>query len=168
MEYKVIRKQPNSKTCLVCGLKNHSGLKASFYELENGKLAGIFQPQEGHQSYPGRVHGGIAAAILDETIGRVIMMQDENCFGVTVNLELKYRKPVPINQKVKVIAWLTRDSSRLFEGCGEILLENGEVAVSAHGKYMKIPMERMIEFDPLEEEWQVMQNGSDPVKIDIT
>ncbi|NLB53927.1 MAG: PaaI family thioesterase [Syntrophomonadaceae bacterium] len=167
MKYKVMKKQHNSKTCLVCGLKNNFGLKASFYELENDKLVAIFKPLKEHQSYPGRLHGGIAAAILDETIGRVMMMKDEKCFGVTVNLDLKYRKPVPLGKELRVTAWLTRDTSRLFEGCGEILLENGEVAVSGHGKYMKIPMEKMTEFDPAEEEWLVSHNDSDPLSIDL-
>ena len=92
MEHKVKKKQQNSKTCLVCGLKNEFGLKASFYELENDELVAVFRPLDEHQSYPGRMHGGIAGAILDETIGRAIMIRDENLFGVTVELNLKYIK----------------------------------------------------------------------------
>ena len=74
MRHLVKAKQPNSKMCLVCGLKNRSGLGAYFYELDNGELLAIFRPAEEHQSYPGRLHGGIATAILDETIGRAIMI----------------------------------------------------------------------------------------------
>ncbi len=167
MEYKVRKKQQNSKKCLVCGLKNELGLKASFYELENDELVAVFKPLEEHQSYPGRMHGGMAGAILDETIGRLIMAKDENLFGVTVELNLKYKKPVPLDEELRVVARITRDNRKLFEGSGEILLKNGEVAVTAHGKYWKIPMSEMTEFDPEEQEWKVFSSESDPLKIDI-
>jgi len=49
-------------------IENPFGLKGSFYELENKELVCIFTPSEMHQSYPGRLHGGITTAILDETI----------------------------------------------------------------------------------------------------
>lgn len=166
MEHQVKKKQQNSKTCLVCGLENEFGLKASFYELDNDELVAIFKPLEEHQSYPGRLHGGIAAAILDETIGRVIMIEDEKMFGVTVDLNLKYKKPVPLDRELRVVARLTRNSSRIFEGTGEILVANGEVAVTGWGKYMKIPIGKMTEFDPEEEKWQVVPSAKDPVTID--
>lgn len=167
MEYKVKKKQENSKSCLVCGMKNELGLKAAFYEMENGELVAIFKPLDEHQSYPGRLHGGISGAILDETIGRLIMAADPNLFGVTVELNLKYKKPVPLDEELKVIARMTRDTRKLFEGTGEILLKNGEVAVIGHGKYWKIPMNQMSEFDPKKEEWKVITSENDPLTIDI-
>lgn len=167
MKYKVLKKQHNSKTCFVCGLKNQSGLKAAFYELENGELVAIFRPLAEHQSYPARMHGGVAAAILDETIGRLVMIKEESSFGVTVELNIKYKKPVPLNEELRVVARTTRDTRKLFEGIGEILLPDGEVAVIGHGKYWKIPMKDMTEFDPQEQEWQVFSSDSDPQEIDI-
>jgi len=167
MQYKILKKQQNSKQCFVCGMKNDFGLKAAFYELENDELLALFTPLNEHQSYPGRMHGGIAAAILDETIGRLIMMKDESMFGVTVDLNLKYKKPVPLNEELRVVARITRDSRKLFEGTGEILLKNGEAAVTAHGKYWKIPMKDMKEFDPVEQEWAVHTSADDPDAIDL-
>lgn len=67
---KVTKKQHNSKMCFVCGLKNVAGLKASFYETEDGALVATFTPAAVHQSYPGRLHGGIASTILDTAPGR--------------------------------------------------------------------------------------------------
>jgi len=77
MKHKVIKKQQNSKKCIVCGLNNDLGLKASFYQTNKDELIAVFKPLEEHQSYPGRLHGGIAGAILDETIGRAIMCKDD-------------------------------------------------------------------------------------------
>ena len=167
MEYKVIKKQQNSRKCLVCGIKNEVGLKASFYELENGEVVSIFKPIEEHQSYPGRLHGGVASAILDETIGRAIMVEHKDIWGVTVELNLKYKKPVPLNEELRVVGRITRDSSRLFEGTGEILLSNGEIAVTGYGKYMKMPIEKIANFDEDHEEWQILLSDQDPMEIDI-
>ncbi len=161
-EVAVLRKQENSRHCLVCGLKNDLGLHAAFYELENGELLGIFKGKEGHQSYPGRLHGGISSAILDETIGRAIMITDPDTFGVTIELTLKYRKPVPLGEEVRVIGRITNQSRRGFEGTGEILLEDGSVAVSASGRFLRMPLDQIMEpGDTLD--WQVILNEEDPL-----
>lgn len=167
MKYKVIKKQPNSVKCIVCGTKNELGLKASFYELENGEVAAVFKSLEEHQSYPGRLHGGVASAILDETIGRAIMIKDENVWGVTVELSLKYKKPVPLNEELRVIGRITKDSSRLFEGTGEILLSNGDVAVSAYGKYIKMPLSKITDFDLEHNEWEIVHYENEPEEIEL-
>jgi len=167
MEYIVTVKQHNSKKCLVCGLKNDLGLKASFYELDNGELAALFTPVDEHQSYPGRLHGGVSAAILDETIGRAILTRDRDAWGVTVELKLEYKKPVPLNEELKVIGRITKDSKRIFEGTGEIVLPNGDIAVTACGKYIKMPIDKIADFDEQDEEWKVELTDKDPVKIDI-
>jgi acyl-coenzyme A thioesterase PaaI-like protein len=167
MKQKVTKKQQNSKKCLVCGLKNDLGLKASFYETENNELIAIFKPLEEHQSYPGRLHGGIAGAILDETIGRSIMCMDETIWGVTVELTLKYKKPIPLDEELRVIGRITKDSKRLFEGSGEILLSNGEVAVTAIGKYMKMPIDKIADFDNEEQEWRIVLADNEPDEIEI-
>jgi uncharacterized protein (TIGR00369 family) len=167
MKYKVLKKQHNSKKCIVCGLSNDIGLKASFYEVENGELVALFKPLEEHQSYPGRLHGGISSAILDETIGRAISISQENMWGVTIELSIKYRKPVPLNEELKVVGRITRDTSRIFEGTGEILLSNGEVAVTAVGKYMKMPLEKITDLDFIDDEWSVVTSDKDPVEIEL-
>ena len=98
-----------------------------------------------HQSYPNRLHGGVSAAILDETIGRTMMLEDPDAWGVTVELTLKYKKPVPLNEELKVIARPLRNSRKIFEGEGEIILSSGEVAVTAYAKYVKMPINKIAE-----------------------
>lgn len=142
-----------SRMCLVCGVENDAGLKARFFELENGELAGVFQPRVEHQGYPGRLHGGIASAILDETIGRAINAADTQSWGVTVEFTVRFRKPVPLDREVRAIGRITKDSSRLFEGTGEIVLEDGSVAVEARGKYLKLALEGVADIGFSEREW---------------
>lgn len=167
MKHKVLRKQEISRGCLVCGYENTLGLKASFYELDNDEIIAIFNPLDEHQSYPGRMHGGISGAILDETIGRAILVKDKNVWGVTVELNLRYKKPVPLNEELRVVGRITKDSSRLFEGTGEILLQNGEVAVTAQGKYIKMSIDKIAEFENPEEEWKQVLSEDDPSEIEL-
>jgi acyl-coenzyme A thioesterase PaaI-like protein len=164
MTYRIQSKQPNSKMCLVCGLKNPYGLKSSFFELENGELLAIFKPEEMHQGYPGRLHGGIAAAVLDETIGRVMLMRDPQVWGVTMSLATKFRKPVPLDGELRVIGRIDTDARRYFEGTGELILPDGSVAVEGYGKYYKIPLDKITDFDFEEQEWTVTPCPDDPVE----
>jgi len=154
--------------CFICGLKNPTGIHAHFYVTENKELIALFTPTEEHQSYPGRLHGGIASAILDETIGRAILNKyDEEIWGVTIELNVKFKKPIPLNEELKVIGRITNDSSKIFEGTGEIILKNGDTAVTASGKYLKVPLERISEFDRVENEWKVTELESDPREIQV-
>jgi len=153
MKLKVSQVHNVGKHCFVCGVENQAGLKANFYELENGELCGIFTPQEHHQSYPGRTHGGVAAAMLDETIGRAINIQEKDVWGVTGELSIRYKKPVPLNVTLKVMGRITLNAKRMFEGEGEILLPNGDIAVTAHGKYVKLPADKITDGGFIENEW---------------
>ena len=168
MLHSVTAKQPNSRMCLVCGLKNPFGLHTSFFELDNGELLAVFKPREEHQSYPGRLHGGIISTILDETIGRAIMIQSEDdVWGVTVDLQVRFKKPVPLDEELRVTGRITKNSSRFFEGTGELLLQDGTVAAEGHGKYLKIPLEKIADFDVDHQEWQVVQSNDDPKSFQL-
>jgi acyl-coenzyme A thioesterase PaaI-like protein len=153
MSRKVRAAQNVSRMCLVCGVQNTAGFRARFFELDSGELVGVFQPREEHQGYPGRLHGGLASAILDETIGRAINVSDTHTWGVTVEFAAKFRKPVPLDREVRAIGRITRDSSRLFEGTGEIVLADGSIAVEAHGKYLKMPIEGIVDTEFGRTEW---------------
>lgn len=167
-EIKVACKQHNSKMCFVCGLENTFGLKTRFYELETGELLAVFKPAEEHQGYPGRLHGGLAATILDETIGRCIMIhQSDNIWGVTVDFSMRLRKPIPLDREVRVIARLDKNSKRIFEGSGEILLPDGGVAVEAKGKYLKMDINTIADFDVDEQQWQVVPLEDDLHSVDL-
>lgn len=165
MKYKVTKKQHNGRMCLVCGLENKLGLKTRFYELENGEVTGLFSGIDEHQSYPGRMHGGIIGAALDETIGRAIMIKSPEVWGVTLELSIQYKKPIPLNQKLKAIGRITKDSSRIFEGTGEIILENGDIAAIAHGRYLKMSLEKITGSEFGDDEWQVIPEKMDPKEI---
>jgi acyl-coenzyme A thioesterase PaaI-like protein len=152
LERKIVRAQNVSRMCMVCGRENPLSLHAHFYELADGELAGVFTPLPEHQSYPGRLHGGVTSAVLDETIGRAINMLHPDAWGVTIELTVKLRKPVPTTGELLAVGRITRDTGRLFEGSGEVLLADGTVAAEATGRYLKLPIERIAEGD-FHREW---------------
>jgi acyl-coenzyme A thioesterase PaaI-like protein len=167
-EIKITGKQPNSKMCFVCGRDNVYGLKSRFYELETGELLAVFQPAIEHQGYPGRLHGGLAATLLDETIGRAIMLTHaDTVWGVTVEFSMRLMKPIPLDGEVRVLARITEDRKRLFKGSGEILLAGGEVAVKGKGRYLKMDISRIADFDIEEQEWRVVPAPEDPTTINL-
>ena len=52
---------------------------------------------------------GLAATILDETIGRAIMLSEGgNIWGVTIDFSMRLRKPVPLDEEVWVLARITK------------------------------------------------------------
>lgn len=142
---KVIKKQNNSHYCLICGMDNEHGLKAQFYETENQEVVGLFSFKEEHQSYPGRTHGGMISALLDELVGRAIWIYDPNMWGVTINLSVKFRKPVPLETKLKGVGRIISQTSRTFTGEGKIVDGEGNVLAEATVVYMKLPVSKIAE-----------------------
>jgi acyl-coenzyme A thioesterase PaaI-like protein len=169
MKQKVLKKQHISKMCFVCGLKNDFGLHANFYETDANELVALIKPSDQHQGYPGRLHGGIAATILDETIARSICIgRNEQIWGITLELKSKFRKPIPLGQELKIVGRIISEGNRSFEGTGEIVLPNGEIAVSAEGKYMKADINRIANESRLtDDEWFFAGSPDDPTEFEI-
>ena len=167
MKHKVTCKQHSSKRCFICGVDNKLGLKVRFYETDNQELVAVFTPKDEHQSYPNRLHGGVSCAVLDETIGRSICVgSEEMIWGVTTEITMRYRHPVPLDQELKAVARITYRRGRFFEGEGELLLPDGKVAVSAKGKYIIVSEDKMVDDAFLEDEWGLNMPGIDPEVLD--
>ncbi len=167
MKYKVIKKQDVSKYCFVCGTDNQESLHTKFYELENGELMSISTPTPTHQSYPDRVHGGIISSVLDEVIGRAIMILEPEAWGVTVELNIKYKKPVPLNKPIKTVARITRNTRLIFEGTGEIILEDGTIAATGYAKYVKMKIEKLAQDTGADDSLMMKDTTEAPKEVEI-
>jgi acyl-coenzyme A thioesterase PaaI-like protein len=142
--------------CFVCGESNPAGVHVRFYEQEDGSVLARFTPGDQHQGYPGRMHGGVITAVMDECIGRAIMITyGEAIWGVTAELNVRFRKPAPLDVELTVVGRITKETSRLFEGTGELYLPDGAVAAEASGKYVKLDIGLIADFDAEQEEWYV-------------
>lgn len=137
-------KQYSSHMCFVCGVDNDAGLHAHFYQVDDRTCVGRFLPNEHHQGYPGRVHGGVISAMLDETLGRAVW-GDAKTWGVTAELTVRYKAPVPLDEMLTVVGRITYERRRLFKAEGELLTADGTVAVEANGTYVKLDLDRILE-----------------------
>lgn len=140
---KVIKKQTNSKMCIICGMENHAGVRAPFYEMENGSVISLFSFQDIHQSYPERTHGGLISTMLDEIIGRAIWVLEPDIWGVTIDINVKFRKPVPYNVKLKAYGKIIKNSKRFFTGVGYILDEEDHILAEGVANYLKLPLDKI-------------------------
>jgi acyl-coenzyme A thioesterase PaaI-like protein len=122
-----LNRQPNSHGCLICGLGNPIGLKMIFYEdRDKGQVRAEVTVPDTYRSYPGVVHGGIVATILDETSGRALMIHsgDINAFFVTAKMEVRYRRATPTNTPLVAVGWVERYGDRARVQ-GELRLQEG-------------------------------------------
>jgi acyl-coenzyme A thioesterase PaaI-like protein len=166
MRHSVTKKQFNARMCFVCGLDNSSGLHARYYELDSAQVVAVVKPHDIHQSYPNRMHGGIITAILDETIGRAVMIEGDVAWGVTVEFTTRYRKPVPLDVELRALGRIAKSSPRGFEGTGELLLPDGTVAAEGFGRYMRIPLDRITDASETDN-WITEPEPEDPADFDL-
>ncbi len=156
-------KQPNSYHCFICGVQNVAGVQVAFYETTGAdgtaEVLARFTARAIHQGYPGRMHGGVATGILDETIGRAINIgvgaDAPQYWGVTADINLRFHQPVPLDVALTARGRITKEHRRLFEGSGELYLPDGSVAVSATGKYFKMTLDAISAIDPDTLGWRV-------------
>jgi len=131
--------------CFLCGLDNAQGLQLSF-QLDPEKRCAttetVLDPR--FCGWPGIAHGGIIAALLDE-----VMIYACRAIGyqtvVTVKLSVRYRSPVPVSRRIRVLgevlqvkrrtvkatAVISEDGQTLAEGEATLLLMNSVAAVNA-------------------------------------
>ena len=140
---KVLKKQTNSKMCIICGMDNHAGVKAPFYEMENGSVISLFNFKDVHQSYPERTHGGLISTMLDEIIGRAIWVLEPEIWGVTMDINVKFRKPVPYDVNLKAYGKIVKNSKRFFTGVGYILDNDDNILAEGVANYLKLPLDKI-------------------------
>lgn len=149
-----MKKQPNSKMCFACGLENPIGLKMAFYEDDKGRVVAEFTPGDEHQGYPGVVHGGIVAALLDEVLGRVAIAAER--WMVTARINIRFRRPIPLGETLTVMGEELGWKKRLLEAQGQIRLANGQIGAEATGTFIEIPPEQVEGMEEALAFWQVV------------
>ena len=72
---------------------------------------------------------------------------------MTAEFTVRFRAPVPVEGETRALARITRDTRRLFEGTGEIVLADGTIAVEARGKYVKMGLGEIAPEMSRDSEW---------------
>ena len=116
--------------CFVCGQLNPFGLHLVF-RLDNNTVVAYFQPREEHQGFPGIIHGGIVAALLDEALGRTSVLGNNRAWTMTGRLEVRYRRYVPYGPLLRVRASLDTERRRMHQASGVLTLADDETTLFA-------------------------------------
>ena len=148
-------RQPTSLRCFACGKNNPIGLKLEWFnDYENKQIETTFTLSDDYCSYPGTVHGGIIATILDETSGRAILLNNDfNRLMVTLKMEVVYKKNTPTNTPLKAVGRVLRDGGSRAQVEGEILLPDGTVSAKCTSILFKIPQAVKDKWGPEADEW---------------
>lgn len=121
-----------------------------FYESAPGEVTAEYTVKEQHQGYPGIVHGGIVAAMLDEVTGRAHMGPTDNPrFMFTARLDVRYRKPVPVGKPLRLVGKAENGKSRMATAKGYLYGPEGDLLAEAEAILVNVP-ESMVNQTDLE------------------
>ncbi len=133
--------------CFGCSPHNERGLRLTFVETARGIVECHWTAPEHVCGMDGVVHGGVQAAVLDETMGAAIHTRLEGTPQgdgpiATVEFALRYRRPTPIGVGLIVRAVYQRAEGRNHFVEGWILDAAGERLTEANARWVEIPRRR--------------------------
>lgn len=98
--------------CIACRSASEGGLGLRFHDLPDGGVATRFACDSRYQGYPGRLHGGIIATLLDAAMTHCLFAR--RIRGYTARLEIRYEEPVATSAGCRVRAALERERPPLY------------------------------------------------------
>ncbi|MEU5677072.1 MULTISPECIES: PaaI family thioesterase [Streptomyces] len=102
---------------------------------DNG-VAGTCTLGTAHEGPPGYGHGGMSAMLLDELMGRACTAA--GIPGMTIGLQLRYHRPVPLQTPLRLSAHVTATDDRKIFLVGSITTDHDRsvILVSADGTFV--------------------------------
>ncbi|MBN2312033.1 MAG: PaaI family thioesterase [Candidatus Hydrogenedentes bacterium] len=140
-----VKHLPTSASCFVCGEENPAGLGTRFY-VEDGIVKARLRPQEHHCGYPNVVHGGVVAAIMDETMGWAAARAITR-MCLTGELTVRYIEPVPADRELTVTTEMIKAGRRMAHVRSAIEDDTGHVYARAEGRFLPLSVEQTLLVD---------------------
>jgi len=137
--------------CFVCGPNNPKGLHLKFYCSDHRTVTTELVPPQEWNGWEGLMHGGLQCVLLDETVAWTVAGLIHKDFAVTTTLEVRYRKPVRLNQRLTLLGRVLWQSERGSRVEARILGQDGEVLSEATAKVVHMNeklFEKMIDSVP--------------------
>ena len=123
--------------CFACGQLNVSGLQLRLHADEGSCWTDIALPHR-FEGWDEIAHGGVVSAILDEVMAWSLIAQDR--LGFTARLQVDFRRPVPIERKIRATGWITDRRRRRFDTAARLTDSiTGEVLAEATAIYLAAP-----------------------------
>ena len=121
----------NEGFCFGCGVNNPVGLKLKFTREGDSIRAG-YTPDRYFQGWPGLLHGGLTATLLDEAMSTIAYSTGHTCLTATITI--RQRRPIPVDAPLTVTARITRRRKKIIETAGTLSLADGTVVAEATAK----------------------------------
>jgi len=119
--------------CFACGEPVSGGLGLSFELDREGEVVADWIPPASMESYPGILHGGIIATLLDSAMVQVLFAA--GIVARTGDLHIRFRMPVLTLSPVQVRAGLRDQRPPLFR-LEAVLWQKGIRCAYAEAKFM--------------------------------
>lgn len=119
--------------CFACSDPAEGGLGLRFTIGSDGGVHAAWTCPPGGESYPGIVHGGLIATLLDAAMLHALFAR--GIAARTGELRVRYRNPVCIGSPITIHAWLRRQCAALFELEAE-LRQGASLCAQAESKFM--------------------------------
>ncbi len=132
------------QVCFACGARNQHGLHLRFSrevsEAGGGAVVCRYDPKPEDQGFPGVMHGGVLAALLDESMAWAMWAADR-ALGVTAKMETRYRKTVGTTGTLIVHGRVVRMRGRRIEVEASVDDADGERLAEATALFMRLSPE---------------------------
>ncbi len=126
--------------CFACGSLNSDGLRLKFEYPEPGLCRAEWVPVRKFQGWQGILHGGIIATLLDESFAHALggAARGAGEVAVTAEMTVRFKKPVPIGQRIFLEGRVLSISGRVINCEGTIRDEAGQELASGLGKLIRL------------------------------
>lgn len=128
----------NEGLCFGCGHNNPIGLKLKFTK-DGDTCRAEFTPDKAHQGWPGVVHGGILASLLDEAMSYAAYFEGVTC--LTASMQVRLRQPVKVEVPLVITASVTKNRKKLIEARAKVCLPDGTVVAESTSKQFVVESE---------------------------
>ena len=128
-------KVEDDKYCFACGYLNKYGLHADITTNDDNTSHCKISVPSRFQGWKGMVHGGIISTLLDEI--SIYACRKISLRGVTAEIDIKFRKPVPIDTELELKAKVTEIRRKMVSVQAELLVD-GIVHASADTKVFNL------------------------------
>ena len=123
--------------CFGCGPAHPTGLHVRCFKTDAGVASPVWIAKQ-YEGPPGAAHGGIVAACLDEILAGTVLRAAGRT-GVTGELTVRYRRPVPTERALVGQGRLIADHGRYVDVEGELLdPESNEILATGRGRFFPV------------------------------
>lgn len=124
-----------ASNCFGCGDLNPRGLKLAFRREGDAAIAEL-DPDPLYCGYPGLMHGGLVATLLDEAMGWAAY--GEGVWTMTARMQVRFRRPVPLTRRLRVIGRVTKRRERLVQVRAELRDDDGTLLADGEGSLFRV------------------------------